>query len=167
MTFPSWLSRFIHYRTTAQSLHSRSGRRSRNSRQRLSGEALEERIVLAGVLDPSFGGGDGIVTEYMGETQNGSYAEAVSIDNGKIVVAGTGKNGADPGDFALVRFQTDGSLDSTFGVGGKTFTTFGANQQDMGNDFTIAPDGKYIAYTGFDDKYQGYQSAKIFFNSPN
>src|SRR5205823_5859825 len=44
--------------------------------------------------------------------------------NGKIVVAGEAHN---PGDFALERYNPDGSLDTTFNGSGTLITDFGSN----------------------------------------
>jgi uncharacterized delta-60 repeat protein/uncharacterized repeat protein (TIGR01451 family) len=69
-----------------------------------------------GPLDPSFGG-DGIVT-----TTIGSYAEAHSVamqPNGKIVVAGYASS-----NFALARYNGNGTLDLGFGTGGVVTTVF-------------------------------------------
>ena len=69
----------------------------------------------------SFGVG-GIVTTAV---NGGSQAFAVTIQpaDQKIVVGGdTGK--VDNGSFALARYNTDGSLDSTFGTNGVVITPF-------------------------------------------
>ena len=52
-----------------------------------------------------------------------SYALAV-LDSGKLLVGGYAYNGATD-DFALARYDSDGTLDTTFGSGGKTTTDFG------------------------------------------
>ncbi len=38
----------------------------------------------------------------------------------------------------------DGSLDPTFGTGGKVTTDFGSNLDDYGSDVALQPDGKII-----------------------
>ncbi|HEX2713803.1 MAG TPA: delta-60 repeat domain-containing protein, partial [Candidatus Acidoferrales bacterium] len=45
--------------------------------------------------------------------------------------------------FALARYNPDGSLDSTFGTGGKVTTDFGGN--DNARAVTIQHDGKIVA----------------------
>src|SRR5262245_14507418 len=90
--------------------------------RRLSLEPLEDRSLLsAGFLDPSFDG-DGVVISDVGYNENvhavAVYADGTA-DAGKILVAGDASakvNGSL--DFALVRYNSDGSLDSTFGKGG-------------------------------------------------
>ena len=72
------------------------------------------RYTTSGVLDTTFGGGDGIVTTDI-VTADADYAQAVAIQaDGKIVVAGTSDNGTNI-DFTLARYIGAGSgpLDPT------------------------------------------------------
>ena len=70
------------------------------------------RYNTDGSLDTTFDS-DGVVTTAIGSADD--YANSVAIQSdGKIVVAGYSDNGSN-GDFALVRYNTDGSLDTTFG----------------------------------------------------
>jgi len=88
-----------------------------------------------GDLDPTFGGGDGTVTTDFGGTDP---ARAVAVQpNGKIVVAG-GK-----GDFALARYNQDGSLDTSFDGDGTVTTDFGGN--DSADAVALQPNGKIVA----------------------
>jgi uncharacterized delta-60 repeat protein len=82
-------------------------------------EALEARCLFsAGPLDPTFGSG-GIVTSVLG---SGSFAYATALQSdGKILAAGQATV-AKGNQFALARYTTNGSLDSTFGSGGKVTT---------------------------------------------
>ena len=50
--------------------------------------------------------------------------------DGKIIVAGVASILIPIGDFALVRYNADGSLDSSFGNNGKLTTDF-SGQQDL------------------------------------
>src|SRR5688572_15672020 len=88
-------------------------------------EPLEPRTLLAAsLLDPSFGGGDGIASVDF----RGGYDETADVavlPGGKILVAATARrpDGDDASaDFALARFNADGSLDTSFGTGGKVTT---------------------------------------------
>ncbi len=82
-----------------------------------------------GDLDPTFGTG-GKVTTYVGSSN--SYANTVAIQSdGKIVVAGVP---------LLTRYNSDGTLDTTFGTNG-IVTNSGINQ---GKDVVIQPDGKIL-----------------------
>ena len=77
-----------------------------------------------GTLDNTFDG-DGKVTTSIGTADDICYAVALQSD-GKIVAAGrTGNAGGSDNDFALVRYNTDGSLDNTFNGTGKVITSFG------------------------------------------
>ena len=99
-----------------------------------------------GSLDTSFGDG-GIVTTTFPE---GSYAFALALQSdGKIIAAGTVFVDFNPGDmsdtdFALARYNPDGSLDTTFGNGGTVTTDFFGNEDDVFS-VLIQPDGKIIA----------------------
>ena len=63
--------------------------------------------------------------------------------DGKIVVAGISSDGAGC-DFALVRYNADGSLDVTFGGGtGKVVTPVGSSD-DSGYSVQLQPDGKIV-----------------------
>ncbi len=66
---------------------------------------------------------------------------AIQID-GKIVVAGQSGNGSNH-DFAVVRYNGDGSLDSSFNGTGKVITPIG-NGDDNGNSVAIQSDGKIV-----------------------
>ena len=99
-----------------------------------------------GSLDTSFGNG-GIVTTIFPE---GSYAFDVALQpDGKIIAAGTVFVDFNPGDqsdtdFALARYNTDGSLDTTFGNGGTVSTDFFGNEDDAFS-VVIQADGKIVA----------------------
>jgi uncharacterized delta-60 repeat protein len=76
-----------------------------------------------GALDPSFGTGGIVLTEFAGGIDQ-AWA-LVRQPDGKVVAAGFASPTADAtGDttFALARYNADGSLDATFGVGGKVTT---------------------------------------------
>ena len=109
-------------------------------------DALEGRLLLtAGALDPTFGSGGEVLTSFppllKGFRGTGGDATFVTIQSdGKIVAAGEGLH-----DFALARYNTNGSLDSSFGNGGKVVTTFGTNHEDSASALAIQSDGKIIA----------------------
>jgi uncharacterized delta-60 repeat protein len=93
------------------------------------------RYNADGSLDPTFGVGGKVVTD-LGSTE---VARSVAIQpDGKIVVAGqTG------GDFAVVRYNADGSLDTSFGSGGVVRTDFGGGT-DLARTVLVEPDGKIV-----------------------
>src|SRR5207249_3534936 len=68
---------------------------------------------------------------------------AVAIDgSGRIVVAGESYNGTDY-DFAVVRYTASGSLDTTFGSGGKETTPIGPSD-DFGQAVAIDGSGGIV-----------------------
>ena len=80
------------------------------------------RYNANGTLDTSFGTGGKVTTAIGGDDDR---AHAMVIDgSGRIVVAGYALIGSD-NDFALVRYNADGTLDTSFGTGGKVTTDFG------------------------------------------
>ena len=74
---------------------------------------------------------------------NEAFAVAIQQD-GKIVAAGVSDAGT-TGDFALVRYDTIGSLDTTFGAGGKVLSGFGSAGDDEASALAIQQDGKIVA----------------------
>src|SRR5438034_10377539 len=90
-----------------------------------------------GDLDPTFGIG-GKVTTGIG-TDDYGYAVAIQAD-GKLVVAGETNNGINY-DVALVRYNANGTLDATFGTGGKVTTAIGTSD-DAAYALAIHADGK-------------------------
>src|SRR5205823_5199649 len=75
------------------------------------------RYNADGSLDSTFGSGGTVTTDFgLGGSDDSAYAVALQPD-GKIVAAGATYLGGVPGDFALARYNPDGTLDSTFGGG--------------------------------------------------
>jgi uncharacterized delta-60 repeat protein len=102
------------------------------------------RYTVRGALDPTFDG-DGKVTTDFGGRSDGADDVALQPD-GKIVAAGSGfTSPVRPVDFALARYNRNGTLDATFGEGGKVLTTFAPNSIDGAHAVAIQPDGKIIA----------------------
>jgi uncharacterized delta-60 repeat protein len=77
------------------------------------------RYLPAGALDPSFGSA-GIVTTQIGTLYADARAVWVQAD-GKVVAGGTTRDGPPAvwDEMAVARYNVDGSLDASFGVGGK------------------------------------------------
>jgi uncharacterized delta-60 repeat protein len=93
-----------------------------------------------GTLDPTFNGTGKVVTDFAGSDDVG-YGLGLQSD-GKIVVSGSTGNGSNR-DFALVRYNTDGSLDTSFGGTGKVVTDIGGND-DWGVRMALQNDGKIL-----------------------
>ena len=82
-----------------------------------------------GSLDSTFGNGGKLKTHFPGVDNTGSNATAVALQSdGKIVVGGAYKNEGTQRQFALARYNSSGSLDSTFGNGGLVTTSIGAGE---------------------------------------
>jgi uncharacterized delta-60 repeat protein len=98
--------------------------------------------AAAGDLDPSFGSGGKVLTDFSGLSEDVARSVAVA-PGGKVVVAGFSDMGGGR-DFALARYRHDGSLDPSFGSGGKVLTDFGS-PSDLALDAALAPNGKIVA----------------------
>ncbi len=101
-----------------------------------------------GALDLSFGTA-GIVLTDIGTSNDLGRGSALQND-GKIIVIGSSKiNGTN--DFILIRYNNDGSADSSFGENGIVITSFGV-YDDTANAIAIQDDGKIVvaghAYNG-------------------
>jgi uncharacterized delta-60 repeat protein len=90
-----------------------------------------------GTLDASFGTGGQVRTEIV----YGDSAEDVSIQaDGKLVVAGTAET-----EFTVVRYNADGTLDSSFGDGGRVFIHFPVGFPPAAHALAIQSDGRIVA----------------------
>lgn len=101
------------------------------------------RYLADGTLDASFGTGGVVTTDIAGSFQQ-EQAHAVLVQpDGRIVVAGTARpaGGGQTLVVALARYLPDGTLDATFGTGGKVF-----DAAQPGTAFAIAlqPDGQLV-----------------------
>ncbi len=116
------------------------------------------RLNADGSMDNSFGT-NGIV-----QTPIGSYYDEILDlaiqDDGKILATGyasTTFGATDFLDFALVRYNMDGSLDNSFDSDGIVMTYFGANSassQDISATLAIDSDGKIIVAGSIDNLSQ-------------
>lgn len=113
------------------------------------------RYNTDGALDTTFDT-DGMVTTPFGTDNDQAKAVAIQTD-GKIVVAGwAGNQLTGQLDLAVVRYNTDGSLDATFDGDGKVITVIGgAFTFSVGSAMVIQPDGKIVVagYSGSDPNY--------------
>lgn len=105
---------------------------------------VNENLVLArynsdGALDTTLAGSGIVITE-LGQNEMGSDV-AVQTD-GKIIVVGKRYNGTDS-DLLLVRYNSNGSLDTTFGDGGKVISDLGGSS-DSARGVVLQGDGKIL-----------------------
>jgi uncharacterized delta-60 repeat protein len=107
----------------------------------LSADFALARYNANGTLDAGFGTGGRVLTA-VGSNSEEAYAVAVQAD-GKVIAAGYTWNGSS-NDFALVRYNTNGTLDTSFGKSGKTIIDFSGGN-DYIQDIVVQKDGKIIA----------------------
>ena len=98
------------------------------------------RYNVNGSLDTSFGVGGKVLTDF-GGLEDVGVSLAVQSDS-RIVVAGQSNTGGNY-DFALARYNASGTLDATFGAGGKVLTDFGGSY-DRGDSVAVQGDGKIV-----------------------
>jgi len=103
------------------------------------------RYLPTGAVDVDFGT-NGIATIDIGNTE---IPNAVALqDDGRILIAGrVGQSGGAPQDIAIARFNSDGTVDTTFGNAGVA-GTFTPDIRDEAIDIAVQPDGR-IVLAGF------------------
>ena len=104
-------------------------------------ERLEARALLSGPgsLDTTFGTG-GLAAADLTAGSDQANAVAVQVD-GKLVDAGQA-NGQS--SFGTVRFNADGSIDTSYATGGKVTTSFAGALGATANDVALQSDGKAV-----------------------
>jgi uncharacterized delta-60 repeat protein len=118
--------------------------------ERFSSITLVVKPLPSGVFDPGFGTNGLLQTTFTGTAGS---ARAVAVQsNGKLVVVGYTQNAATDFDFALARYNSDGSLDPSFDGDGRQTTDFDTHGLDQGQDFATAvaiqTDGKIVVVGG-------------------
>ncbi len=124
--------------------------------------ARQEVIALLrynsnGTFDTTFGN-NGKVTTPISNFHNG--ATSAHLDsNGKILVSGYvyQTSSQRSADFVLLRYNPNGTLDSTFGKGGIILTDFSGNE-DVSNSSAIQSDGKIVLAGISRDSTKAYSS---------
>lgn len=109
------------------------------------------RYGADGNLDTSFGD-SGKVTTTVAKDSN---ADSVAMQSdGKIVVAGNAFIDRNNNDFGVVRYNANGTLDTTFNGTGKATADFGAH--DLGHSVAVHGDGRIVlaGYTTNESKKQ-------------
>jgi len=94
-----------------------------------------------GSLDSSFGNA-GLVTTKIGAGAALAFGIILQPD-GRIVLSGYSATTEDE-DFTLACYQTNGTLDSTFGNGGVTTTNFSSGSSDIAYAIAVQRDGKIV-----------------------
>ena len=95
------------------------------------------RYEANGSLDATFGAGGWMTTDFPGSREQ---ANALALQpDGKLVAGGVANN-----DFALARYNPNGSLDATFDGDGRVTTDF-LGDEDVVYEVRMQPDGKIVA----------------------
>jgi uncharacterized delta-60 repeat protein len=114
----------------------------------IPGESSNTDFALArynpdGTPDATFGNGGQVSTDFVG-LEDDAFSILIQPD-GKIVTVGSANNPATYYDFAAVRYLSNGTIDTTFGVAGKVSTDFGVAGFDRAHSAALQPDGRIVA----------------------
>ncbi len=103
------------------------------------------RLLPNGTPDPAFGNGGLVFTDFNGASDSGN--SLILLKDGRILQAGeanvTPVNDSENHDFALACYKSDGTLDPTFGNGGKITTDF-FNNEDEAYGAALQSNGRLI-----------------------
>ena len=116
------------------------------------------RFNTNGAMDTTFGDNGRVITDFNANAVNeGAFAAAMQPD-GKIIAAGY-VSIISPGEgyFALARYNPNGSLDTTFGSGGKVLTAVFQHINEA-RAVTVAQDGQIFAAGYYFGGNQNFQS---------
>lgn len=116
----------------------------------------------SGSLDPSFGNNGKVITSITAG-QDRAYGIVVQSD-GKIIVAGHSTSTITGKDFAVVRYNADGTLDNTFGSNGVVTTDLQLGSDDVAYSVTLQADGK-IVLAGYSDNGSNKDAALVRYNT--
>jgi uncharacterized delta-60 repeat protein len=116
------------------------------------------RYNADGTLDTSFGTGGTVTTDF-GTQQDEAHALVVQAD-GKLVAAGSGRRSLESSsDFALARYNANGTLDPRFGMGGTVTTNMGVGF-NLDEVRGLVVQGSKLVAAGF--TYRGPETAWDF-----
>jgi uncharacterized delta-60 repeat protein len=148
------------------------------------------RLNANGAFDNTFTADGTAITDFAPDFSIGSEDQANDVTvqaDGKILVTGfTTTAAATSGpvstpninnkNFAMARYNTDGTLDQTFGFHGKVITDVGAGGSDYGNQAAVLINGQLLVAGGVGDnpnatlafgRYTGFQPGTIQFSASN
>ncbi len=128
------------------------------------GPMTVNRYTAAGNLDASFATGGTAVTPFAAPVDVGGYLYTSSTQvavaaDGKVVAVSSSQTGGFVTDFDVARTNPDGTLDATFGAGGRVTTDLGGD--DRPSDVVLQPDGK-IVVAGMSARTLGARLAYAF-----
>jgi len=119
-------------------------------------------LASGGSLDTTFDTDGKVTTDIVSSLDDAASSVAVQAD-GKIIVAGDYDNNVSR-DFAVARYNTNGSLDTTFDTDGKVVTDIGTNTSDIVQSVAIQADGK-ILVAGYSDPVATYDFVVVRYNA--
>jgi uncharacterized delta-60 repeat protein len=108
-----------------------------------------------GALDTSFGTNGLVTTPFNG----GAMSVAIQPADGKIVVVGWYNEPSNNQALAVLRYNTNGSLDTTFGNNGEVITNPVAGGDNSFNAVVVQSDGKIVA--GGEADYDTYNTRTL------
>lgn len=126
----------------------------------LSGNVHLARFNTDGTIDATFGTNGFVNTTVVNE---GGYTNMMKLQSdGKILVTGcfstNGSSNASYFDFCTARYNTDGSIDTTFGINGYAITGFDTMSYEEAQVIEVLSDGKILV---------GGHSSRNYLLSPN
>jgi uncharacterized delta-60 repeat protein len=105
-----------------------------------SQDFITRRLNANGTVDGTFAGGTGTSDIDFGGAD--VMTAMVAQSDGKLVLVGSTPGAGGAHNFAIARLNADGTVDGTFGVGGKLTVSFGGD--DAANAVAIQPDGRIV-----------------------
>ncbi len=102
------------------------------------------RLNPDGSLDTTFDGDGKVRTSFGGNNQLEGIASIAIKPDGRIVAAGYGGENGVRG-FTIAQYNTDGSLDTSFGGDGKVVVPTSSNGNERAYGVAVQPDGKIVA----------------------
>ncbi len=126
-----------------------------------NGDFALVRYNSDGSLDNTFNG-TGVQTT---DLSNDDYGYGVTLQaDGKIILVGNANTSTGTVDLTVLRYNVNGSLDSTFNGTGIQTTNFTTYSSDFGNDVKVQADGK-IVVAGYTQTFSNYEYAVVRYNS--
>jgi len=113
-------------------------------------------------LDPTFGNAGYVLTS-VSSGQDKAYGISIQPD-GKFVVAGFTTSGITGKDFVCIRYNSDGTIDNSFGTNGIVKTDIQTGSEDEAHSIALQTDGK-IVLGGFSDNGFDRDAVLVRYNS--
>ncbi len=119
------------------------------------------RLNTDGTLDNTFGNSGKQITDFKGKDD---WAFSIAMQStGKILLGGYCKS-ANNNDYAIVRYDSSGNLDNTFGVGGIQVTTVGTSD-DYGRGVCVQRNDKILFVGRYKDANGKLSAGLVRYNA--